>query len=148
MSAVPTSYGDFSAPPTDLSPLASQGIFMAMGFIWLIFIAIYIWSAICYMQMAKKAGTPNAWFAWIPILNIILLLQIVRRPLWWIILMLIPFVNIVIAIMLMLDLLKLFGKPAWWIILMIISPINLIIFGVLAFGEAQANPAALGRATA
>ncbi len=55
-----------------------------------------------------KAGKPG-WAAIIPIYNIIVLLEIVGRPIWWIILYLLPCVNIVVAIIVSIDLAKSFG---------------------------------------
>lgn len=42
----------------------------------------YILTAISLMTIAKKTNTDNGWFAWIPILNFVLLIQIARQPLW------------------------------------------------------------------
>ena len=42
-----------------------------------------------------KAGKPG-WTSIIPIYNAYVLLQIVGKPWWWLILMLIPIVNVVI----------------------------------------------------
>lgn len=50
----------------------------------------------------------------VPIYNIYLLLQIVERPTWWLILLFIPYINIiasiVIGIIISIDLAKVFGK--------------------------------------
>jgi len=78
---------------------------------------------------------PKNSLAWIPIANIFLLLMIAKRPLWWFILMLIPLVNIVVAIIVWLDILKLRGKPWWWIILLIIPIVNLVALAILAWGK-------------
>lgn len=119
--------------------LAAGGGFMAIfAGLWIFILAMYIYSAVCYMAMAKRTNTPNGWFAFIPILNIILMLQIAKRPLWWIILMLIPIVNLVIGIIVMVDVLKALKRPAWWVILMLIPIVNLVILGVMAWGKNSA----------
>ena len=56
-----------------------------------------------------KAGQPG-WGAIIPIYNVILLLEIAGRPIWWILLFLIPIVNLVVAIIMAIDVAKNFGK--------------------------------------
>ena len=52
---------------------------------WL-FVALvaYVFSAICLMKIAEKTGTPNGWWAWVPILNVLLMISIAGKPMWWI----------------------------------------------------------------
>ncbi|MBN1574764.1 MAG: hypothetical protein JW984_16330 [Deltaproteobacteria bacterium] len=95
----------------------------------------YVFFALALMGIAKKTNTKNAWFAWIPILNIVLLLNIAKRPVWWLILLLIPLVNIIIGIIVGIDILKARGKPAWWIILLLIPIVNVIVLCILAWGK-------------
>jgi hypothetical protein len=73
--------------------------------------------------------------AWIPIVSIILMLNIAQKPLWWIILMLIPLVNIVIAIVVWMAIAEARGKPSWWGILLIVPVVGIIVPGYLAFSE-------------
>src|SRR5499427_9649896 len=58
----------------------------------------YVYMALALQTIAKKTGTPDGWLSWIPIANIILMLNIAKKPLWWILLFLVPLANIVIAI--------------------------------------------------
>ncbi|MBU0670991.1 hypothetical protein KKF29_02425 [Patescibacteria group bacterium] len=104
-------------------------------FNFLLIVAIYVYFAICLQTMAKKTNTPNAWFAWIPILNIVLMLQVSGKPMWWLILALIPFVNIIMAIIIWMALAEKMGKPSWWGILMIVPFVNFIVPGYLAFSS-------------
>jgi hypothetical protein len=108
----------------------------AIGIIYFIIMAIgYIYLAICLMKIAKKTNTENGWFAWIPILNVFLMLMIAKKPLWWFILMLIPFVNIIIGIIVWMAIAEARGKPNWIGILMIFPLLNVIILGYLAFSK-------------
>jgi hypothetical protein len=118
-----------------LDPALAAGLFAMMAVIWVVGIIVYIYMALCMYKIAKKMNAENPWFAWIPILNVVLMIQIAKKPLWWIVLMLIPFVNIVIAIVIMVEFLKVLGKPAWWVILMMIPVVNLVVWGMLAFGK-------------
>jgi hypothetical protein len=59
----------------------------------------------------EKAGKPG-WASIVPIYNVIVLLEIAGKPIWWIILLFIPFVNIIVAIMIHIDLAKSFRKEA------------------------------------
>lgn len=54
-------------------------------------------SLISMWRIYKKAGQPG-WAAIIPFYNIIVWLKIISKPAWWLILLFIPFVNIVILI--------------------------------------------------
>lgn len=122
-----------------ISPDAAAGMmaFFAGFFIFMMifFIILYVFYAVCLMKIANKSNTPNAWFAWIPILNVILMLQIAKKPLWWIILFLIPFVNIVMMIVVWMQIAKAVNKPEWLGILMIVPIANLIIPAYLAFSK-------------
>ncbi len=76
----------------------------------------------------------------IPIYNVILLLEIAGRPLWWIVLLLIPIVNFVVAILVSLDIAKQFGKGAGFGVgLAFLAP---IFYPILGFGDARFQGAA------
>ncbi|MGD0921050.1 MAG: DUF5684 domain-containing protein [Terriglobia bacterium] len=113
--------------------LAALGAFMFVFF--LIALAIYVYMALALMTIAKKTNTENAWLAWIPIVNIFLMLNIAKKPLWWFILFLIPLVNIVIAIIVWMAIAEARGKPNWWGILMIVPFVNFIVPGYLAWSD-------------
>jgi len=76
----------------------------------------------------------------IPFLNFFILCKIAGRPGWWLLLMLIPFVNFIIWIVLSLDLAKKFGKGAGFGIG--IALLSFIFLPVLGFGDAQYQGAA------
>lgn len=98
-------------------------------------IIFYAYFAICLQFLAKKTNTLNGWFAWIPIANIFLMLNIAQKPLWWIILFLIPLVNIVIGIIIWMAISKRVGKPAWYGILLIVPIVGIFIPAYLAFSK-------------
>jgi hypothetical protein len=91
-------------------------------------------------KIYAKAGEPG-WAAIVPIYNIIVWCKIVGRPAWWIILLLLPCVNIVILVLLCIDLAKSFGKGAGFGIGLVL--LGIVFFPILAFGSAQyVGPAA------
>lgn len=98
-------------------------------------IAAYVFFALVLIGIAKKTKTENAWFAWVPILNLVLMLNIAKRPIWWLILLLIPIVNIIFFIIVWVGICKARGKPGWWVILLIIPLVNLVILCMLAWAE-------------
>lgn len=82
----------------------------------------------------SKAGKPG-WYAIIPILNTVALVNIAGKPWYWIIGLFIPFVSIIVAILLLHGLSTNFGKGALFTLgLLFLSPIFLLI---LAFGDAE-----------
>ncbi len=98
-------------------------------------LAMYVYVALALSTIAKKTNTENAWLAWIPIINIVLMLNIAKKPIWWIILFLVPFVNIVIAVIVWMAIAEARGKPNWWGILTIVPVVNLIVPGYLAWAD-------------
>lgn len=102
-----------------------------MGLVWLIIAVVVI---IGMWKVFTKAGQPG-WMSIIPFLNFYILCKIVGRPGWWLILMLIPFVNFIIWIVVSLDLAKTFGKGAGFGIG--IALLSFIFIPVLGFSDAQ-----------
>jgi len=85
-------------------------------------------------KVFSKAGKPG-WACIIPIYNIIVMLQIVGRPWWWLILLLIPIVGLVIAIIVSIDMAKSFGKGVGFGIGLAL--LGIIFYPILGFGSAQ-----------
>src|SRR6266404_2056789 len=71
----------------------------------------------------------------IPIVNSYFLCKVAGRPGWWLILLFIPFVNLIIWIILCIDIAKAFGKGAGFGIGLLLLPF--IFFPILGFGSAQ-----------
>ena len=115
------------------------GATAALGVMMVVFlilgVALYVYMGLTLQTIAKKTNTENAWWAWIPIINIILMLNIAKKPVWWIILMLVPLVNIVIAIIVWMAIAEARGKPNWWGILLIVPVVGIIVPGYLAFSD-------------
>ncbi|HXE42330.1 MAG TPA: DUF5684 domain-containing protein [Candidatus Baltobacteraceae bacterium] len=87
-----------------------------------------------FWKVFVKAGKPG-WAAIVPIYNVIVLLQIANKPLWWIILFFIPIVNLVMAILVGIAVAKNFGKSeAFGIGLALLG---FIFYPILGFGDAQ-----------
>jgi hypothetical protein len=120
---------------TTVSDGAAAGILAFAGIIWLVSIVFLVIMIVAMWKVFVKAGKPG-WASIIPIYNIIVMLEIIGRPIWWIVLFLIPLVNIVISIMVMLDMAKAFGKSVVFAIfgLILFSPIGWLMLG---FGKAE-----------
>lgn len=99
--------------------------------LYVIVIVFYIYSM---WRIYAKAGKPG-WAAIIPIYNVLVELEIVGRPWWWLLLTLVPVVNIVIGVIITLNLAQVFGKSTGFGIGLIFLPI--IFIPILAFGNAK-----------
>ena len=112
------------------------GVGFLVTLIWLALVVVLI-AAI--WKVFTKAGQPG-WAVIIPIYNLIIILKVAQRPVWWILLYLIPLVNLVISIIVAIDIAKNFGKGAGFGIGLWLLPI--IFFPVLAWSDAQYQPQA------
>lgn len=103
-------------------------------FINLISLAICVFMIASIWKVYTKAGKPG-WASIVPIYNLVVLLEIAGKPLWWFILFFIPLANIVAAIITYIALAERFGKGAGFGIgLALLGP---IFFPILGFGSAQ-----------
>ena len=101
------------------------------GLLYLVVIVVMIASM---WKVFEKAGQPG-WTAVIPILNYVVMLKIVGRPLWWVVLLIIPLVNLVVAVIVCIDLAKSFGHGAGYGVGLALLPF--VFFPMLGFGDDQ-----------
>ena len=113
-------YSTQGEPPSPVS--------MIFGLLIALLLIVAMW------KVFTKAGQPG-WASIIPIYNLYIWCKIVGRPWWWILLMLIPFVNFIICIILCIDLAKSFGKGVGFGIGLAL--LGIIFFPILGFGSAQ-----------
>jgi hypothetical protein len=85
-------------------------------------------------KVYQKAEQPG-WACIIPIYNTVVMLRIVGKPWWWILLMLIPLVNIVFVIWMTNLLSKSFGKDEGFTLGLIF--LGFIFMPILGFGSAK-----------
>ncbi len=98
-------------------------------------LVVYIYFALCTVNIAKKTNTPDSWWGWVPILNFFLMVKIAEKQWWWVLLFFVPFLNIIMMVIVWMKIAERRGKPSWWGILMIIPFVNFVIPGILAFGK-------------
>ena len=114
---------------------AQQGGSAAGGMIVLLIQLAFIALMIASMwKIFSKAGEPG-WAAIVPIYNLVVMLKIAGKPVWWIVLFFIPLVNIVFSILVALGMAERFGKGAGFGLgRAFLSP---IFYPILGFGSAQ-----------
>lgn len=97
-------------------------------------LAIFLVIVIGMWKAFAKAGKPG-WAAIVPIYNLIVLCEIAGRPGWWVLLMLIPFVNFIVLIILSIDVAKSYGQgTGFGLGLAFLGP---IFWPILGFGSSQ-----------
>ncbi len=103
-------------------------VFLLIGLVFAVIEIAALWSVF------TKAGE-KGWKSIIPIWNYIVLMRIIGRPVWWVILLFIPFVNIIVFIIVYLDLAKAFGKGVGFAVGLIL--LGFIFLPILGFGSAR-----------
>ena len=112
----------------------AEGFYILITIIGLAMAVIII---AAWWKIYQKAGKPG-WAVIIPIYNLIVLLEIVGKPVWWLFLYLIPGVNLVISIIVYHELSKSFGKDVAFTIGIVL--LGIIFIPILGFGSATYTP--------
>jgi Family of unknown function (DUF5684) len=102
--------------------------------IFLFVFAIFAVMAASMWKVFAKAGQPG-WAALVPVYNIVVLLKIVDKPLWWIALFCLPGANLYAMVKIMFGLAKSFGKGTGFGLGLLF--LGFIFFPMLGFGSAQ-----------
>lgn len=104
---------------------------MFMCFVWL---AVVIVACVGLWKVFIKMGKPG-WAGIVPIYNVIILLEITGKPIWWIALFLIPIANLVAGILLSIAVAEKFGKTPGFGVGLALVPF--VFYPILGFGDAQ-----------
>src|ERR1700753_602765 len=117
----------------DASAGALAGVMAIISAMLIPLIIIWVIMVVAQWKIYEKAGKPG-WAAIIPIYNIIVLLEIVGKPVWWFLLFLVPCVNFVFIIWTYNLLSKSFGKSEGFTVGLIL--LGIVFFPTLGFGSA------------
>ncbi len=131
--------------------LAMQnGAFMAMFaglFVAIVAFGIisYIYLAITMMITAKRLKTKDAWMAWVPVLNLVLMARMAKMHWWPVLLLLVSFIPIlgqlasiaflIYTIIWQWKICEARKRPGWWALLIFIPFWQFIMWGILAWGK-------------
>jgi hypothetical protein len=95
-----------------------------MGFIftlfYLVFLAVGVAALVGMWKAFEKAGQPG-WAGIVPIYNIYVLTLMAKKPVLWVVLCIIPCVQIYFLILLLMEIAKLFGKEPIFGLLMFVG---------------------------
>ena len=97
-------------------------------------LAVMVFMLAAMWKVFTKAGEPG-WAVLIPIYNAYIMCKIGGKSGWWVLLMLIPFVNIIIAILLSIAIAERFGKGVGFGLGL--AFLGFIFYPILGFGDAQ-----------
>lgn len=142
----------YSTYSYDLSDTGSEaGVFAGMAallfsgvmlfFTIVIGLGSYIYCSLALMKLAKRMDHENAWFAWVPILNMVLLLQLGDQNPMLLLLLLIPGVGaVVVGVLSIIALMKICEKRGYdkALGLLVLIPIaSYVLLGILAWGKKE-----------
>ena len=124
-----------AAADPSVSGAAIIGILLLimLGMIFVVFVLVAL-TLLGLWKVFVKAGKPG-WGALIPVYNRVALLEMVHMPLWWIVLFMIPVVNIVLYVLLAHRLAVVFGRGWGYAVGLIFLPF--IFYPVLGLGDAE-----------
>jgi hypothetical protein len=109
----------------------SNALGALFGGVWLlIWFALVVAVIVGAWKTFEKAGHPG-WAILVPFYNAYIMLKIAGRPGWWLLLYLIPLVNVVIAIIVAIDVAKAFGQSGafGFFLLFLLCGIGYLILG-------------------
>lgn len=102
-------------------------------FFFLLCLALSLFVIIAHWRVYEKAGQPG-WACIIPFYNVYIMTKIVGKPWWWLLMMLIPGINIIFIIWLTNMISKSFGKDEGFTIGLIL--LGVIFWPILGYGDA------------
>lgn len=99
-----------------------------LSLIVLILLIISLW------KIYAKAEQPG-WAIFVPIYNLVVFLRIANKPAWWLVLLIIPVVNVFAGVIVIHNIAKSFGKGTGFTIGLLL--LGIIFYPMLAFGNAS-----------
>jgi uncharacterized membrane protein YhaH (DUF805 family) len=103
----------------------------------LVYLIVVIFILAATWRVFEKAGKPG-WASIVPFYNIIVMLEIAERPVWWLFMFFIPIVNFVFLCMMYHQISRRFGHDTGFTVgLILLSPIFIAILG---FGQDKYQP--------
>ena len=106
----------------------SSLLFTVISLAWVAAVMAGVW------KVFVKAGKPG-WGCLVPIYNIILILEMAGKPIWWIVLLLIPLVSLIVAVLVNIEIAKKFGQSTGFGVGLALLPF--IFYPMLGFGSAR-----------
>lgn len=93
----------------------------------------YAFLAVSLQKIARRLRASDDWYAWVPVLNLVLLLKIVKKPQSLIFLFFIPIVGFFFTMIVWMEIAVMLGKSKWLGILVAIPVVNVFVILYLAY---------------
>ncbi len=129
-------------------PGVSSGLLAFTGLISSVSLLLFVVQAFAFFMLGRKARVSYAWMSFIPLLQVFVILAIIRRSAWNVLWLLVPLVDVVLAIIWYVRLFRAFGQNPWWLLLLLVPGVNglfMIVFtSYMAFSpDIYYDPSAL-----
>ncbi|MCK5815288.1 MAG: signal peptidase I [Flavobacteriaceae bacterium] len=112
---------------------------MTLTQIWLLFIlGVQVVHFLATWKLYVKAGK-KAWEAAIPVYNAVVLMQIIKRPKWWVILLFIPIINLLMFPIIWIETIRTFGKKSRLDTTLVLLTGGFYIFYISYFEDVKYN---------
>lgn len=102
-------------------------------------LVLYVFTSLALMKIAKKLNMENGWWAWVPVLNMVLLAQMGDVNPWTLLLALIPGVNVIyllyFAVVTGMKMSEKLGLEKMLGLLMLVPVVQYFFLGYLAWGK-------------
>lgn len=108
-------------------------IFMAMLFGGIIYIFKLVYSYKLFKKMGRKG-----WEGLIPIYSTIIKLKVLNIPIWMILFLIIPGMNVALSVIITINIARKFNKDILFTIGLIFAPV--VFYPILAFDKSEFNP--------
>jgi hypothetical protein len=106
----------------------------AFGILMFFYLALIVVLIAAQWKIYSKAGQPG-WSCIIPFYNWYIMTKIIGKPGWWVLMYIIPFVNIIFLIWSINLLSKSFGKDEGFTVGLLL--LGIVFYPILGFGSAQ-----------
>lgn len=98
-----------------------------------ILFCVYLFFCYCFKRICENCGVAPGMLIWVPIFNLIRLLQAGGLSGWFFLLFFLPIVNVVLHIVMWVKVCQACGKSAWLVLLLFVPIINIFFIPYLAF---------------
>lgn len=113
-------------------PTTGSTVLSIYGFILLLIFGFYF--AFMQYRIAHRTGpSADAWWAFVPVMNTLLLIRMAGKPMHWILYLLIPVANLFFFFALWIQVARNAGVSGVWGFLVLIPGINLLAVFIMAY---------------
>jgi hypothetical protein len=102
-----------------------------------IVLALHLFFSFCLKLIVQKTGNEPGLMVWLPFFQVFPMLRAAGMSGWWVLALLIPFVNILAQIFWCVKIVQARGKSLWVTLFLILPITNLFAFLYLAFSDSQ-----------